>query len=361
MIITSLIPFSLAKLRRTYLTDFVISTRIDQSGFGNSEESPTFSYEATAGALDILKYYELYEEPGLWGAVTANVNTTLFQNSLSAKILPLIYQSGVIIYDLFHLFRALKLLDYTISSIHITETKTYLDGTNITTGGFAPTNISSSASIISTSYVIQLYNEIGKLNQINQNLHKEWILNCSNYDGGFGGNSTLPSTLANTYYALIALNTLGRLNELPNPSQTINYLKSFYISDESDLKNYGGYLPDNYTSIALLSSTYYCVKAISMLDITQLNNETTINWILNRQNFEDGGFTENSEGADQKTSSIISSFLAFETLRTFKTDLSMLNEDVWMVEFSWLILLIVLSTIGVAAIIIITIWRKRRI
>jgi prenyltransferase beta subunit len=361
IIITSLIPFSLAKQRKSYLTDYIISTRIEQTGFSNSQESDIFSYEATANALNILGHYNLYEEPGAWGAIIANVNITLFQNSLVAKIMPQIYQSGVVIYDLYYLYRSLDLLEYSISSTHISTTQTYLEDSNQTTGGFAPINISTTASLISTYYVIQLYSQIGKLNQINKNLHKEWILNCTNYDGGFGGNSSLPSTLLNTYYGLLALDILGSLNELPNPSETLNYLKSFYISDQSDLENFGGYLPDNYTSIALLSSTYYCVKALALLDITQLNNESTINWVLTRQNFEDGGFTENSDGADQKTSSVISSFFAFEILRTFDTELSMLNEDVWMVEFSWLILLIVLSVIGVVAMIMIGIWRKRRI
>jgi prenyltransferase beta subunit len=359
--ISALIPYSLAKQRKSYLTDFIISTRIEQSGFSNSQESTSFSYEATTDALSILKHYELYEVPGAWGSVIDNVNVTLFQNSLSQKITPLVDSSGAIIYELYNLYNALDLIDYLLSSSIKTRTAGYLEATNQTSGGFAPTNISISASLISSYYVIQLYSMIGKLNQINKNLHKEWVLNCSNSDGGFGGNSSLPSTIMNTYLGLLTLNTLGSLNELPNPAKTIGYLNSFYISDQSDLNNFGGYLPDNYTSIALLSSTYYSTKAISLLDNTQLNSETTVNWVLNRQNFEDGGFTENSDGAEQKVSSVISSYFAFEILKIFQAELQMLNEDIWMVEFSWFILLIVLSGIGIMFGIILVIWRKRRI
>ena len=363
IIITSLIPFSLAKQRRNYLTDFIISTRIEQSGFSNSKVASSFSYEATVDALSILDYFDLFEEQtDIWGNIKDNVNTTQFQNSLKGKISPLFSQSGAIIYDLYYLYSSLDLLDYSISSGDKVLTMLYLEKTNRTMGGFAPTNVTTSASLISTYYVIQLYSQIGMLNSINKTLHKEWVLNCFNSDGGFGGNSSSPSTLANTYYGLLALEALGSLNELPNPSKTMNYLKSFYISDESDLENYGGYAADNYTTTAFLSSTYYCVKALELLDADdQLNDEETIEWVLSRQNFEDGGFTENSDGADQRSSSVTSSYFAFEILNTFDSELSMLNEDIWMVEFSWLILLIVLSVIGVIIIIMIVIWRKRRV
>jgi len=359
--ITSLIPCSLAISRKTYLTDFIISTRIEQSGFSNTQESAVFSYEATADALAILHHYDIFEEPGLFGSSTINVNISLFQDSLKNKIQPLIYSSGAIIYDLYHLYTALDLIDYSLTSAQISTTKTYLDSTNQTSGGFAPTNTSTSASLISTYYVINLYSMIGKLDQINKNLHKEWIINCSNSDGGFGGNTTLPSTLLNTYLGVLSLNALNSLNELPNPSKTIEYLNSFYISEQSDLNNFGGYAPDNYTSISLLSSTYYCTKGLSLLDSNQLNDESTKSWVLSRQNFEDGGFTENSEASSQKSSSVLSSYFAFETLKLFNADLDMLNENIWMVEFSWVILIILLSVIGIAAILIITVWRKRRI
>ena len=324
MIITTITPFGLAKLRRFYLTDFIISNRIGQLGFANSPDSAAFSNEATADALSILNFYDMYEEPGAWGAIIDNVNLTQFRSSLSSKINPLLDQSGAILYELYDLYRALDLIDYSSSS-YISRTKTYLDGALQASGGSAPTNITTSSSIITTFYALELYSIINELDSVNKTLHKDWILNSYNNNGGFGGNSSLPSTLANTYYAILSLNRLGSLSEIPNPTKTIEYLNSFYVSDQSDLINFGGYLPDNYTSITLLSSTYYSTKAISLIDPTQLNNETIISWVLNRQNFEDGGFAEKSEGAEQKTSSVLGSYFAFETLKIFGADMQILN------------------------------------
>ena len=45
----SIIPFALAKQRKTYLTDFLLSCEIKDEGFSNSpEEEDDISYDATA-------------------------------------------------------------------------------------------------------------------------------------------------------------------------------------------------------------------------------------------------------------------------------------------------------------------------
>ena len=140
VIITSIVPVSLAKLRRTYLTDYIISTRIEQEGFAVSHESTSFSYEATADALAILGHYDLYEEQlDIWGNTEDNVNITQFTNSLKDKIDTLLTQSGAIIYDLYHLYRSLDFLDYSLSLGNKVRTLLYLELTNQTATNFIST------------------------------------------------------------------------------------------------------------------------------------------------------------------------------------------------------------------------------
>jgi len=362
MLIMSIIaPFALAKQRKTYLTDFIISNRIEQSGFSNTDESSTFSYEATMGALDVLNHYNLYEIPGDWGAIIANVNITLFEPALSGKINTLLTSGDVIIYDLAYLLSALALINYTLSSTVIDSIQTYIDETIQGTGGFSPINTSTTPSLISTYYGVKIYSMIGKLSSLDKATHKAWVLNCRNSDGGYGGNATLVSTIINTYYAVLSVNILGSIDDLVNSALTTTYIDSFFVSDVNNVDNFGGYLPDASALNAIISSTFYCTKIISLIDNTLLHTQNTTNWIRNRQNFVDGGFVDNSDGNEQKSSSITISYYAFEILKIFDAELESLNENVWIVEFNIFILIILLSVIGIGTAILITVWRKRKL
>jgi len=361
MLILSIIaPFVLAKQRKTYLTDFIISNRIGQSGFSNSDDSSAFSYEATMGGLEILGQYELYEVPGDWGAIIDNVNLSQFQSALSSKITTLLDRGDTIIYDLAYLLRSLELVGYDVTS-KSTNIEAYMGDTIQAGGGFSPLNSSSLPTIISTYFGVKIYSMIGELETLNRPLHISWILNCRNADGGYGGNSSLPSTIINTYYAVLAVELLGTLDDVTSPALTATYLDSFYVVDINDVDNSGGYLPDSLAYNALISSTYYCTKIISLLDNTLLHAQNTTNWIIHRQNFEDGGFAENSDGNIQKSSSITTSYYAFETLKVFEAELESLNENIWMVEFNLFILIVILSVIGVGIVILIGVWRKKRL
>jgi hypothetical protein len=190
--------------------------------------------------------------------------------------------------------------------------------------------------------------------------HINWIKSCNNSDGGYGGNSSLTSSILNTYYAVSLLNQLGTLDDLADKNQTLSYLNSFYVNNPSDADNFGGYLPDLASQYTLISSTYYCVITISIIDEAILNAGETILWVLARQYFGDGGFAEKTGETDELSSSVILSYYAFEILRSFNR-LNSLNAEIWMVEFDYMILLIIFGCIGVIAGISIFIWRRRRI
>ena len=84
---------------------------------------------------------------------------------------------------------------------------------------------------------------------------------------------------------------------------------------------------------------------------------------MGQQNFQDGGFVDQSEGYEQKYSSVISTYFAYEILNLLgKEDL--LEEKVFMLEFElldWIIFSIILIALIALAIIGIYIRRKRRL
>jgi len=350
LITINAIPSVLGKTRQSYLTSFVLNNEIEQKGFTNgilSEE--TISLDATAYALEILEDYGINPH-----------EIEALQNNLEKSIDEMFDTDEINLYDLYYLMKSLNYLQYEIDIALENRIYQYLNDSEQIGGGFSPSNTSSSASLASTYYIIQLYSLINETIE-NLPVHKNWVLSCYNIDGGYGGNESLSSNLLNTYFAILIFDELWEINDLINRNKTLSYLKSFYINDSADLNNFGGYIPDKNAQYAMLSSSYFCVKAISLIEANELNVGPTISWILKLQNFEDGGFSDNTEGYNQKKSSIIASYYAFKTLKILNPSLSTLAKEVWMVEFNYWILGIVLLSIGVVIAVIVFLWRKRRI
>ncbi len=363
----SIVPFALGKQRKTYLTEFLLDAERDDEGFSNSKESDDkISSEATAYALEILDHYQMLETKDWLGEIEHEVNTTDLQEYLEDKAKSQFSSGQIDIYGLYYYLKSLVLFeqldsDYEISSTLEIDLRNYLDASDQSGNGFGP----SSASIPFTYFAMMIY-ELMEAPIPNTNSHKEWIKSCINADGGFGGNTTLPSTIINTFYAIVIFEEVYDVDDLPNKGGTIDYLNSFYVDDESDEDNYGGYLPDFDAKNALLSSTYYCIKGISLIDNEEFEDEDlTLNWVKNRQNFKDGGFSDNSDGYEQKSSSVTTSYFAYKTIMIIDgIESPVLEEKVFMLEFIWIdwaIFVIILSILGAAAISAVIIWRKRRI
>lgn len=348
------IPSVLGKTRRSYLLDFILNTEVEGEGFSNiisgegGEE--LVSLEATAYALSILN------DMGLVLDDFASIDT-----QLEGRIEEMFDDNQVNIYDLYYLLNSLNLIEYTLDSSLSNRIYQFLNETSQPTGGFSFSNTTHLSSLSSSYYVIQIYTLIQQP-IVNLSIHKDWILSCNNTDGGYGGNETLSSTYFDTSIAafILADERFGDINDLVDIDKTLEYLKSFYVNNSADLDNYGGYLPDELAEKALLSSTYYCVKAISLIDDNALNTREIVSWILSHQNFEDGGFAETLEGDQSIFSSVISCYFAFESLETLQS-LHYLNNDIWMVEFDYLILGTVLGSIGLIVAIAVFLWRRRRI
>ncbi len=350
----SSIPSVLGRTRRSYLMDFILNTEVEGEGFSNvingEDGEDLVSFEATAYALNIL------DDMGRSIEEFASI-----ESKLEDKIKELFDSTQVDLYDLYYLLSSLEMLEYTINSGLSNRIYKYLNDTAQITGGFSFSNTTHLSSLTSTYYVIQLYSLIEQP-IVNISLHKDWVLSCNNTDGGYGGNQTLSSTYIDTCTAafILADERFGDINDLVDIDNTLAYLKTFYVNSSVDLENYGAYLPDELAGYALLSSTYFCTKAIFLIDDNALNSRETVQWVLARQNFEDGGFVENSGVFQSTISSVISCYYAFKTLETLNSLYSLLD-DIWMVEFDYLILGIVLGSIGLIVAIAVFLWRRRRI
>ena len=369
LIITfSIIPSGLAKPRKTYITDFLYECEIKDEGFANSvENDDEVSEEATAYALEILDAFDLLQKKDLFGTVEHEVNTTDLPEELESVAKSEVNSGDPDIYKLYFLLKSLEILednneDYEISSSLESNIRTFVDSLLQTGGGYAASKLSTTATMASTFFALKLYDLLDK-DFANSSITKSWIRSCQNSDGGYGGSIGSSSTILNTYYAIFSMDEIDDVDELLNKDFTINYLKSFFEDNENDSENYGGYYPDEDAENTMISSTFYCIMGISLIDDGELEDEEeTLSWILNRQNFKDGGFKDIDDGSEQKYSSVVNSYYALELINLIDPDSeTTLNQEVFMVEFNWWILVGLLIGIGVVAIAIIIIRRKRRI
>ena len=350
----SITPIVLAKTRQSHLVDFIYENQAGNESFGLSPQD-------TANAIEILDHYNAYQVEVLFEAIRSVDIPDLMVN-LEDQIQAIFDAGEVDIYKIYYLLETLNRLESLETSLDSNlrdQIYTYINATVQIGGGFSPTNTSNAANMVSTYYIYNIFTIMQETVE-NEAIHKAWVLSCNNTDGGYGGNQSLSSTLTTTYFAVNLISELGSINDLANQTNTLNYFKSLYIGDSNNLEHYGGYLPELYAETPSLRSTYLCVEGINLIDENELNKVSTSNWVLKHQNFLDGGFGDWNEEINQRLSSISTSYSAFKILQLLGS-LDLLNEDIFMVEFSFLILIIVLSVIGVIVLVVYLILRRRRI
>ena len=358
---TSLIiiaPLVAAKTRDSYMINYIYA---NQGLIEDSEDFFGDNYEENTQALQILDYYNAFSIEGPFG-VEHQVDKVDLSNYLEDNLYDMFDSNTLLLYDLYNILQAFVLIGYTIDSALNVTVQKYLNSSSHVSGGFSPINTSISSDLASTFYAYQIYNLLG-VEFPNKTIHENWILSCFRIDGGYAGNSTLTSTLLTTYYAVVLISELDSVNALMSKSKTLEYLNSFFINDTYDQIGYGGYLPMELAVFPLLSSTYFAATAIDYIQGNQssyLHKDATVSWILERQNFQDGGFSDKYSENNQELSSITTTSYAFKTLMLFDS-LSSLDQEVFMVEFNYLILTIVLVAIGILIIISYVIWRRRRV
>lgn len=353
-LLSSITPIALAKTRQNQLVEFLYDKQNADGTFGSA-------YQDTAYAIEIIDYFNAYSVEVLFEA-TKSVDISELKTFLLDQIQTM-FSNGII--DLYKLLpyldtlNRLESLEASLDSSLHNKIYQYLNETTQIGGGFGLTNTSTTADMVSTFFVYNIYTILQET-VVNQTVHKSWVLSCNNTDGGYGGDKLIPSTIITTYFAVYLVDALGDVNDLVNKTKTLEYFKSFYIYEPDNTANYGGYVPENLADIALLSSTYYCVNGIVLIDENELNGGATITWVLNHQNFLDGGFGDWVEGNDQRRSSVSASYYAFNLLENFDK-LDLLNEDIFQIEFNYLMLIIIPSIIAVIIGIIYYFIRRRRI
>ena len=370
----SIIPSVLAKPRKTYITEFLYECEIHDEGFSNSVDNDDDVLEdATAYALEILEEFDLLKteeffqnEENPFEITKKEINSTDLTEELEDKAENEVESGDPDIYKLYFLLKSLEILedtneDYEVSSSVKSKIRDFTDSLLQNGGGYAASKTSTSATMASTYFALKIYDLLDK-DYANESITKNWIRSCYNGDGGYGSNIDSSSTILNTYYAIFSMDEIEDVDDLSGKDSTIDYLQSFYEDDENDEENYGGYYPDDNAEYTMISSTFYCVMGISLIDDGELEDEEeTLEWILNRQNFKDGGFKDIDDGNEQKYSSVINSYYALEIINLLDADSVSLNEEIFMVEFNYWILVGLLVALGVVAVAIIIIRRKRRL
>jgi len=346
-----------ARSRRTYLTDFIFNNRIENLGYSNSIlEENTISEQSTYYALQMLEDLNLLESQEDLDIIA----TTLAQN-VQAELNGLDDNSLV---NLYYLLQSLELLDGLdkISTDNKNEIMNWVNISKHENGGFKNNNISS-PTVFYTYFSVKILDLLSSENISDSQKHAEWIISCYKPDGGFGGNSTLNSSIIGTYYAVLGVNFLASINNLSLQEESIiQYLMEFYISNIANSQNYGGFSQTDSPSKSLVSTTFYCVSTVDLLNSSQLDSQTILQWVLKSQNPIDGGFSESTSDGSTLYSSMITTYYAFNIIKYFDPDFSSLNENVWDVEFNWIILLIIiLVMIAVPTLIIFIIWKKRKV
>ena len=316
------------------------------------------NYEQNTQALEILDNYNAFSIEGPLG-VEHQVDKVDLAYYLEDNLNDMFDSDTLLLYDLYNILQAFHLIGYNIDSTLNLTIQKYLNSSSHVGGGFSPTNTSLSRDLASTFYAYQIYSLL-KVDFPNKTIHENWILSCFKFDGGYAGNSSLTSTLLTTYYAVVLISELDNVDALISKSKTLEYLNSFFINDTYDPIGYGGYLPMTLATFPLLSSTYFAATAINLIQPSDLHKKATVSWVLDRQNFRDGGFSDKYSENNQELSSITTTSYAFNILMLFNS-LSSLDQDVFMVEFNYLILTIVLVAIGILIIIAYIVWRRRRV
>lgn len=344
MVIT---PLALAVTRQTHIINYVMSTKnANDQGFGNS-------FDATSNALEVLNRFNALDK----------VDSSAMLEYLTTELERMIDQNDLNIYDLYYILRSIDLLNSTNEEVNTDiETKIgyFLEGLSQVGGGFSPDNASDMSTMISTYYAIEVKAIIDN-EYVVETLHLDWTIARLSSNGGFAGsNVTSETSLIDTYCAISILSNADEMDRIASPEDVVSYLSSFYAGSESSSINQGGYLPYSNADYALLSSTFYCVKALKMLrddgNTVNLRPSSTINWIKSRQNFQDGGFTDSIDGGD-KGSTLAGSKFAVYSLAMLGGNL---NDNPWMVEFDYVVLIVLIVIIGIVVIAVFLLYRRRK-
>ena len=156
-------------------------------------------------------------------------------------------------------------------------------------GGFKNSVLDENASIEITAKAIVCLNELQVTNQTIYDGALSYISGCEQFEGGFSIDSTgsIPN-LRSTYWAISALNSIQNLDWVS--TNTIIWIANRQLLNISEPWNYGGFENKANTSSATTEYTFYGIIALNqMAKLNSINTTAATLWLKSRQ-LPDGGF-----------------------------------------------------------------------
>jgi len=356
-------PLALALNRRTHLTDFIASTKGTTGGF----QATTLASTDSQGIPDLISSSYAINMSLYFGKTVKDVQDTSswILDNLKTTDHGFRIGAGETKASMKGMYLAISALNSTgmINSLGL-EFRTWITNQrNVSSGGFSDEEGGITTTMATYHAIDALYSfgNTSLLLSYNESLNF-YFQNCSNSDGGFAEIIGQSSTLEGTWAAVAGLNRLAllvgfTLSDALNVTKTLQYVSQFYFSNQTDDFNYGGY---GTSGRATVRDTYYSQKIYSLLGEDNPKKDQVQKYLLSCQNSVDGGFAEKNADASYGTSSVITSFFAFDALMTFDNQLGMLNEEVWFLPFDYVLLIIVLAIIIVVLAVGVRYYRKHR-
>ncbi|HME50816.1 MAG TPA: prenyltransferase/squalene oxidase repeat-containing protein [Candidatus Lokiarchaeia archaeon] len=363
----TMISSACATSRKDAALNFVTSCRkpVDSEGyFGNpiAPESQIATVENTFSAIQIINL------------LNGPVSNSTFSNALAIQSFLIDLRDGTTggykdfpgsVVTLQSTYQALQIAEYfdiatMLDRNDLNNNENFTKLSQNANGGFgANPSLSANATIFSTYFALKILNFTGNLtgqySVINENKVYQFLQSCGNGTDLFSGSpNSATSIMATAFATMIYYEFLSNFTNLftgPRTLAIVSYIKN-------NVGQYGGFIDPSIDNVATLSTTYYAVKTLSLLNIGIPNDDNNLtNWIMNHQNNNDGGFIEGDPS--QTSSSILATYYAAYALNL--VDSSAMNQDTptTLTQIAGTVFAIVLIIVIVALIVIVYYVRKR--
>lgn len=356
-----LTPMVLALTRRTHLENFIDSAKTPSGGYQttalpNNITAGTPDLESTTYAISMSfvfgKSNEDFIDTTNWiidNMKTAGNGFRLFLSDTTATMAGMFYASMAL-----NATSKLSLGD---------GPRLWIEARRNTTSGGFDTQEGGITTTLATYYALESLYQLNNYSTIlaYRNNIQGYFLACYNsVDGGFADIIGQASTLESTWAAVAGLYRLKQFTGYSLPTaditKTLQYVSQFYFSTESDTFNYGGY---GTSARATVRDTFYAQMTYFLLGSINPNKDAVEDYLLSCQNIVDGGFAEKTQNSNYGTSSMVTTFFAFEALETFDNKLEMLNVEVWFLPFDYVSLIVIIAIVIVVLAFAVHYYRKR--
>ncbi len=147
-------------------------------------------------------------------------------------------------------------------------------------------------------YILHIY---GELEDLDEESLIDFVNESRNADHGFGANTTLPSEIYSTYYAL----WIAKLFDVQLDNHTDEWIAVRY--------NQSGGFNDKNNTVVTLSATYFGLEGL-YFNSTNLRNYNCTSWLLKRQNTDNSSEDYGGFATDGNSSNLWATWAAMGSL-----------------------------------------------